>query len=368
MKDNNDYLPALTGVRAIAAYMVFIHHYQPLSANIIGSYLFNFINELHVGVTFFFVLSGFLIAYRYFDTKIDFKKYMINRIARIYPIYFLLTSLTFLAFVYSDHSYIKRDALLYFLNISFLKGLFSDYKFSGIAQGWSLTVEEMFYITAPVIFLLIKKNKTFFILVPVFLILCGFSLTATFSNYDFYSFMSNNEFMLNYTYFGRCTEFVIGIGLALIIKNSTLDLSRFSFTYIGIFFITISIFCLSLLKGNGDFGIRHPAGKLINTFILPITGIAVFYYGLIKERTVVSMFLASKPMVLLGKSSYIFYLIHIGLFQGILHKFTYNPLIIFIIINIISIVLFHYVEKPLNDFIRHRFNPVRTKTIADKSL
>lgn len=367
MKNNNDYLPALTGVRAIAAYMVFIHHYQPLPEKIIGKYSFNFLNEFHVGVTFFFVLSGFLIAYRYFDAKIDFKKYIVNRIARIYPIYFFLTSLTFLAFIYSDHSHIGKDILLYFLNISFAKGLFSDYKFSGIAQGWSLTVEEMFYITAPMIFLLIKKNKSFFFILPILLILIGFLLTAFFSNYKFYSFMSNNEFMLNYTFFGRCTEFLIGIGLALFIKKSTTDLSRFSFTYIGLFLLIISIFCLSLLKGNSDFGIRHPLGKLINTFILPITGIAVFYYGLIKETTLISRFLASKPMMMLGKSSYIFYLIHIGLIQGILNKFTYNSMIIFVVINIISIILFHYVEKPLNDFIRNKFSPVRGKTIAYES-
>ena len=366
MKVKDDYLPALTGVRALAAYMVFLHHYQPLPEKIIGKYFFNFLNEFHVGVTFFFVLSGFLIAYRYFDTKIDFKKYMVNRVARIYPIYFLLTSLTFLAFIYSDHSHIIKDMLLYSLNISFAKGLFSDYIFSGIAQGWSLTVEEMFYISAPLVFLLIKKNKVFFFIVPIFLILCGFLQTAFFSNHNFYSFMSNNEFMLNYTFWGRCTEFIIGIGLAFLIKKSTTDLSKIPCTYIGLVMILIFVFCLSLLKGDSDFGIRHPLGKLINTFVLPLAGIAIFYYGLIKEKTIISKFLASKTMVLLGKSSYIFYLIHIGLFQIILNKFTHNPLIIFVIINIISIILFYYVENPLNDFIRNKFNSISANKMESK--
>lgn len=57
------YFPALTGVRAIAAYMVFIHHYKLFPGSFVGKRMFYFFNEFHTGVTFFFVLSGFFIAY-----------------------------------------------------------------------------------------------------------------------------------------------------------------------------------------------------------------------------------------------------------------------------------------------------------------
>lgn len=104
---DKNYLPALTGVRAIAAWMVFIHHFNPLSnatnhriaADWAPEFLFRFFNEFHVGVTIFFVLSGFLICFRYYDnfhfTSVWFRKYLKNRVARIYPMYFLLTLLTF---------------------------------------------------------------------------------------------------------------------------------------------------------------------------------------------------------------------------------------------------------------------------------
>ena len=356
MKIKSDYLPALTGVRALAAYMVFIHHYLKYTQDFFGKYVYNFLNEFHVGVTFFFVLSGFLIAYRYYYTKINIKKYLINRVARIYPIYFILTTLTFLYYIYSDYGHIFRDLVLYILNISFTKGLFDQFKFSGIEQGWSLTVEEMFYMSAPFIFYFLKKNRLFLFLLPMLFIAFGFLLTSFFSTHNFLSFMGNNEFMLNYTFFGRCLEFFIGIGLAIIIKRNLIAKRNFSFTYIGAILIIVCIFLISLVKGNYDFGIRHPLGKAINNFLFPLFGIAIFYFGLITERSVISRFFSSKIMVLLGKSSYIFYLIHVGIFVTEINKFTQNIAIIFILINVISIFLYQYVENPLNTYIRNKFN------------
>ena len=62
MTKNLTYIPALTGIRAVAAYVVFLHH---LSFFNNGTLLWQFTNEGHIGVTIFFVLSGFLITLRY---------------------------------------------------------------------------------------------------------------------------------------------------------------------------------------------------------------------------------------------------------------------------------------------------------------
>lgn len=55
--------------------------------------------EWHTGVALFFVLSGLLICVRYRD-RVElsnrwWKQYLLNRVARIYPMYLLLTCLTF---------------------------------------------------------------------------------------------------------------------------------------------------------------------------------------------------------------------------------------------------------------------------------
>ena len=145
-KTGLNYFNALTGLRAIAAYMVYAHHFNPIPKNYV---LWNIVNEMHIGVTIFFVLSGFLIAYRYFDSSnFNFRNYIINRFARIYPMYFILTTLTFLPLLYHD----INNLHIYIYNISMLRGFFENFLFSGVAQGWSLTVELTFYLLAPIFY------------------------------------------------------------------------------------------------------------------------------------------------------------------------------------------------------------------------
>ncbi|MFN3664503.1 MAG: acyltransferase family protein, partial [Sediminibacterium sp.] len=360
------YFNALTGIRAIAAFMVYLHHYNPIPKEYAMHYL---INEMHIGVTLFFVLSGFLIAYRYLDLKsFSFRNYIVNRIARIYPMYFLLTTLKFAVVLYSRFDI--KNLIIYGLNITMLRGFFESFKYTGISQGWSLTVEETFYFLAPIFFILIKRNKINLILLPIFLISIGIGLVLIFSKITFFGFFSSFDFMFNYTFFGRCTEFFIGISLAIVYKYNMLKNFRY-LTYTGIVGILISLILLTTLKGDFDFGIRHPIGKLINTLILPLFGIFTLYYGLLKENTIISKILSSKLFVLLGKSSYIFYLIHMGIFISLLNKFGLTGSIIsnsvkFIILNIISIILYKYIEEPLNIIIR-RYNAGRQQAFGKKA-
>jgi len=130
--------------------------------------------------------------------------------------------------------------------------------------------------------------------------------------------------MFLYTFLGRCVEFFIGIGLALIvIRLDDSDRKTPLFTILGIISMigAIAIFVILPLEGR-EFGLFHPLGIFTNNMVLPI-GIAVFYFGLIKEKSIISSFLSTKTMQLLGKSSYIFYLLHIGVVANFTKKWTW---------------------------------------------
>jgi peptidoglycan/LPS O-acetylase OafA/YrhL len=354
---NNSNRPSilpLTGIRAIAAYMVFIHHYNPFSEARFGHTLHSFFGQFHIGVTIFFVLSGFLICYNYYEKEVVFKDYLIKRFARIYPVYFLITSLTFVYFHFYFSKGIAIDVRDYLYNITFLRGFFDDLKFTGIAQGWSLTVEEVFYLSAPVFFLLLRKNRVWLIALPVLFMLLGWIL----SNYVFSNvplgFMNDNFFVLNFTFFGRAIEFFCGIGLAIFILNGKQISSTKFVTYFGIVSIIMCLYLLTIfnIEKKDAEGIM---AITINNLLLPLFGIVPLFWGLTKEETIFSKILSSNLMLLLGKSSYVFYLIHMGIFVVILNKVSTNGWFQFIVLNIIAVVIFKLIEHPLHLNIKKKF-------------
>jgi peptidoglycan/LPS O-acetylase OafA/YrhL len=354
---SNQYIPQLTGIRCIAAYMVFLHHFNPVKIFHPDSFADHFINEFYTGVTVFFVLSGFLIAYRYMDSFTFslrwFLKYMKNRFARIYPMYFLLTVLTFIVLFHQQTYHIAdaEDWRIFLYNITFVRGFFDDLKFTGISQGWSLTVEECFYFLAPFLFILYNRYKKLF-LYPVLFIAAGIALVLIFQDQSSTEgFFNSYHFMFNYTFFGRCIEFFLGVQLAIIVKRreQQAKVTSVEFTFFGLLGMMASLIAMTLVKGNAKFAIETVPGMLINNLLLPVF-VCCFFYGLLFEKTWMSKFLSSKPLVLLGKSSYIFYLIHQGVISAFITSFfpqqnLLNLCVIFVLINLISIVLYNSIKK-----------------------
>jgi peptidoglycan/LPS O-acetylase OafA/YrhL len=80
---------SLTGVRFIAVCLVFIYHNRKYWRESLHPEVIRLFNEFHVGVSLFFVLSGFLIAYTYEDkplaSRSAYFKYFLVRCARILP-------------------------------------------------------------------------------------------------------------------------------------------------------------------------------------------------------------------------------------------------------------------------------------------
>lgn len=382
-----NYFPVLTGVRALAAYLVFISHYDYVFDDGFPQFLKRFFHEFHIGVTVFFVLSGFLITYRYYNnfhlTKDWFKRYLKNRVARIYPMYFILTTGAFIYYWYThDQSITKgfpNSGVLYLMNVFFLRGFFYKLWDTGIAQGWSLTVEECFYFSAPFIFYIATRYKKFY-LQPVVLTAFGFCMVLIFRNTDWYGFFGNFTFMMLYTFLGRCFEFFVGIQLALIMLNKGFArTNKVQYTYIGfiLIFVFVGIMATLPIPTGWIAGLQHPLGIVLNNYFIA-AAIALFFYGLLTENTRMKTLLATPFVELLGKASYIFYLIHLGYMYGYLHRafdwlndaafnlydkwglnwhspFEYDQLNLvyaFIALNAISILLFKFIEEPLNHRIR----------------
>jgi len=392
-----NYIPALTGVRALAAYLVFVSHYYYVFDDSFPHIVQRFLGEFHIGVSIFFVLSGFLITFRYYNnfhlTTHWFKQYLKNRVARIYPMYAILTIGAFIYFFFTADQSITRGyqhpLWLMVINVTFVRGFFYRFWDTGIAQGWSLTVEECFYFSAPVIFLIAKKYGKFYIQ-PVVLTAFAIVMVLIFRHVNWYGFFSNFPFVMLFTFFGRCFEFYVGVQLARIILNKGFErTNKTAYTYLGftLIFLCVLVMAFQPIPKGWTAGVQSPAGIVVNNYFLCVA-VALFFYGLLTETTVLRKVLALPFVELLGKSSYIFYLIHLGWIYNLIHRGTdwlndyafdlydkwgvdwhspfendkLNLLYAFIVLNAIAILLFKTIEEPLNHYIRKSDFLIRNKT------
>lgn len=250
-------------------------------------------------------------------------------------------------------------------NLTFAKGFFDGLKFTGIAQGWSLTVEECFYFSAPLIFLMFRRRRIWLPLLGIYMI--GVALTLFSQGLSLpLGFFGSFRFTLLYTFWGRAFEFFVGMYLARLYINHTAKAAspapvrRIPATWIGLVGAAILVSAMvSLQSPDFGYGLFHPAGIFINNVLLPLC-YAFLFWGLLTENTWLKNLLGSRLMELLGKASYVFYLIHVGIVRtfvgAILSKLAlgYLPryLIMFIVLNLIAIGIYVFIEDPLNKVIR----------------
>jgi peptidoglycan/LPS O-acetylase OafA/YrhL len=361
------YYPVLTGVRAVAAYIVYFYHFNPFppqaSTRLQGLLWALFDKFNHLGVCIFFVLSGFLIAVRYHDnsqwSRPWLRRYLWQRIARIYPLYFLLTCLTFLVFwqrpfydIYQVWAtYSTEDKLLVpLLNLTLLRGFFEQFLYSGLLQGWSLTVEECFYLSAPVLLLAAQRTARALLVGPLLLLGIGGMLVAWFSHHPVHGgFFASYDFMIGSTFFGRSSEFCIGIALAQRLRHRPTRLLPFS-SLIGGSLLLLLLLALKVKVPFDNWALANTnvLALVVNHLLLP-GSIAWIFYGLVTQQSLLRKLLETKFCQLLGKSSYAFYLLHIGVVQWWLHRHvTPNAVLLLPLLSGLAILGYTYVEVPLH--------------------
>jgi len=185
MNNGKIYFKNLDSIRFIACLMVFLQHgisesykYLPIK-NTVYEKLLNLISDGGLGVSMFFVLSGFLITYLLITEyelrgKISVKSFYIRRMLRIWPLYFLIVAFSFLLYP-SLKSLIGMNHPLgsnIFYHLTFLSNfdvihiekncLGRDALMQNIT--WSVSIEEQFYLFWPLLFLLPKRTWIYSIL------------------------------------------------------------------------------------------------------------------------------------------------------------------------------------------------------------
>ncbi|MBI3220648.1 MAG: acyltransferase [Bacteroidetes bacterium] len=129
------------------------------------------------GVTFFFVLSGFLITHLLLkevkqNGSIHLATFYARRTLRIWPLYFVVLILGFIFHPFFDASLMeKASPLLYSTFLANFDNIYGAWPQSGIlGVQWSVAIEEQFYLLWPVVIILLIRHQKIFLTVVSLLI------------------------------------------------------------------------------------------------------------------------------------------------------------------------------------------------------
>jgi peptidoglycan/LPS O-acetylase OafA/YrhL len=366
--------PGLDGVRGLAVGMVFSVHY-------IGKYSIGW-----MGVIAFFVLSGFLITGVLYDSRNQphrFRNFYIRRTLRIFPLFYFVWLCIVLAAPFLREEWHATQLLwpTYLGNYArFVAGTPAvdhintrlNWLPIEIGHFWSLAVEEQFYLLWPlVVFKVADRGK----LVRICL---GVMVTVLLLRIALVLFipvkMVQMEFLYRMT-FSQADSFLCGGLLALWIRGPKKIHILKSGPYI--FFVSVALLGLACW-------LNDPGSQLSR--VIPATpwmsayGFTLIYLvaaGLLLSSlsgdNVLSRFMNFRPLRLLGKYSYGFYVYHVLLRpilvepMGELHShmaFRVSLCVDFLIVFAVSAASYHLVEMPFLK-LKDRFTGRRQNDLGD---
>jgi len=314
-------LPALTGLRAVAALLVVLFHYKYIVPGLGQSAAAGarVVQAGFVGVSLFFVLSGFILAYTYIDDdgslRGSWSDFIFARFARVYPVYLfaLLIALPIFIDISLVHPVgvmkLKDTIRTAFLTPFLLQAWTPKRAWMWNGPGWSLSVEAFFYLLFPVIGVWIARQSSRRLSIVAFLACVAIVVPqlafiasrpdgfppVTFSSYGpWVAFLKFSPLI-------HLPQFVIGIitGVAFIRKD-TPTLMRW---------LSPAVFALIAVMLASSH--RIPYLLLQGGVFAPLFALAI--YSLACRHGIVGNVLARPFMVRMGEASYALYLIHMPL-------------------------------------------------------
>lgn len=345
-------LDTLTSLRFFAAALIVFHHAAGLFG-LGGNQTRFFI--LEQGVSFFFVLSGFILAYIYpeLKTRQEIGNFWRARIARIWPA--LLASFIFAFWLFSFEWDTKR-ALSNLLMINAWIP-FPHYYYSYNNVSWSISTEFFFYLVFP--FLIYKWEKNWHIK----LLVSGVAVILLAMLSNSLSLSGHNKITPDAIMYihpaSRMFEFILGIYIASYWKSNIAAIQwgelRATLYEIGaILLVGASMHLTSpLAKWAHDTWMGPAASQwLIGSGSMLFFGLLIYVMAI--GRGKISAWLSHPVLVLLGEISFSLYLLHnifLRYYQDDLRTLPHVPNMIalatyWVILLLASYLMWALIEMP----------------------
>ncbi|MGG2139961.1 acyltransferase family protein [Symbiopectobacterium sp. RP] len=327
--DNKQSLYGLTIFRFITAFYVFVFHCYLRHPIDVPHWIARVLNNGAIGMTFFFVLSGFVMAWSSRNgIRHDYFK---ARLLRIYPAYLFMgiISLPFLFYVASNKII---PTLILFLSAtqSWIPSSSPVWHFAG---SWSVSTEFFFYMTFPLLFPIIKNT-------PKTALITAFIITSSITPL---AFVFGSEKDATYFYVSpihRLPEFIIGVSLGCMYSSGTRLKKKKSKVIILLLALTVLITISAV--GNPGFMKRNFATVPATAAIIYVLACSNIKYNFI-----------TRPFIYLGEITYSFYLMQLVVLSFLVKNedlfYGMDSINIWLILGLatllLSMISYHFIEK-----------------------
>ncbi|WP_426783058.1 acyltransferase family protein [Pseudomonas atacamensis] len=301
--------PGIDLLRSLAVAMVVLFHFKLLPFG-------------WIGVDIFFVISGFLIGGIILDKsasgKFSFLDFYKRRALRILPVYYFVILICFFFKSTGPADWVALKSVISGMLFMHMPGpyFFPDFFVidnSYIVGGsWSLVVEEIFYLLAPLVILLFmalaRKNLKIISALLALVVLSGIwariKMTSGFAPDDFNWYYAS--FVQFHSRYDELTAGVLAAALVRVIRNPR---AQAMWWLIGASFF-VALFMAYILGKPNIFA--KPYMNTADTIWLPTL------LGLIGLTLVMGLHwlnIKSLPVIILARLSYPLYLVHIVLYE-----------------------------------------------------
>jgi peptidoglycan/LPS O-acetylase OafA/YrhL len=316
------YIPALTGVRAVAAMMVLLGHAAPLM-------LFNDMPLMQDwyyplpanGMSVFFALSGFLMwthyapKFRADGAMHAAGEFAVARFARIYPLYLLVLLLAFMRQAPEDVA--AHPENLYFLALlqAWIPEMHGKLFLLTVEaeHTWSISAEMFCYAIFPLLAIVTKNYRASVFVGMICVSVISISLAIYVQNHHFETarlFLAPhlspedaNWWIFYYSPILRIFEFAIGCYFAALAETRTPARNGWIFALAG--FIAVLI-VHSNMASPRHFGLI--AYMFVRAGPSAFTGYLLYHVA--SRETQLSRLLSGRLITMIGECSYSIYLIH----------------------------------------------------------
>ena len=351
-------LNALTGLRCFAALNIIAFHFS--NPQWFG-FLAPVVNAGYVSVSYFILLSGFVLAYNYSGRaragELDVVRFWKARFTRLYPIYLLslLMAWWMLGKEYGAHTH-----AMYWTGIVLtpllLQGWIPSIATFLNTPAWTMSAEAFYYFIFPWmarwkkpthIFHHLGKLAAVWILGMVPGALYMYFNPDSIAHPDRYSYGPWLQ-ALKYTPYAHLASFVFGVLLAeldeVMPRKGALRLFLGILGFAGIY----GLLCLGPLV---PYAIMHD-GLLMPLFACIVLGLAGDNW--------LAHALGIRPLVFIGEASFCLYLLHFNLWEmlhysGILERtglIRFDPWISYAFLVVLALLALHFIEKPAQKVLR----------------